>query len=178
MKFAFLMFFSLSCFSATLDVEKSVFNVYGGKLHTGGRIEALVDPDQARSGVVTVKLKYAVRKKIYVPVPQSVLNGDEEQDIPESFLDERGYLELESKGSSELEKVTLIHQGRFNLGKFLNCHKVLIKAKNGKSSTTVYFHPSLKGLGWKMIELVLHTNIPALGDYLFRAENVEDYSAP
>jgi hypothetical protein len=165
-KFVLLTLFSFSVF-ASPDVLN--FNITPGKLHAGGKAAAKIESVDTTKGVMLAYLSYEVIKKSLVPVPDEYLKGTEKQELPLEFIDERGYLNLEAKGSLQLEDATVYHVGRLKLGKRSDVHHVKIVAKNGRSMTEVFYHPQVSELGWVKVKLTLYTPIPMLKNYSMEA---------
>lgn len=166
MKLILSLLFSLSAFAGA---DVLTFKILPGKFHQGGKASAsLLSTDAARN-VMVVKLTYEVQKKALIPVPSEFLKGEDKQELPLEFIDERGFLNLEVKKTMELPEATLVHLGRVVLGSHTRAHHVRIIAKNGRSETDVFFHPHLPELGWGKVRLLLHTSIPFLKDYSLEA---------
>jgi hypothetical protein len=151
-------------------IDAAFFDILPGKLHSGGYLRSdLLDINDAQQ-TMKVKLQYEVIKRPLVPVPNEYLKGEEVQVLPLEFLDERGYLELEIKGTRELVDAWLKHQGRVEIAGLKDIHFVKIIAKNGRSEIDVYFHPTVEELGWVFLRLTLHTEIPLLRHYALEAK--------
>ena len=148
-----------------LALPASTYEIVPGKLHKGGSLVATPD-SEAVPGTTTISIEYEIIRKNLVPIPNSYLRGTYEQSLPSEFLEEAGYLELETLGALEVDGATLVHQGRIPLRNLSDAHSIQIIPDNGKSEIFLLYHPSLPGLGWDQIKLVLHTNLPILGDYL------------
>lgn len=159
----------LISFSAYATIDMLNFKILPGKFHQGGKASASILSTDTQRGVMVVKLEYEVIKKALVPVPNEYLKGGLDQELPLEFSDERGYLNLEAKGTMDLPEATLVHLGRVTVNGNLQGHHVRIKAKNGRSETDVYYHPHIQELGWGKVGLLLHTPIPLLKDYALEA---------
>lgn len=144
------------------------YTIEKGKLHTGGtaRVEVL---DSSEDKYIT-KLNYHIQKKILVPLPEDQLKGESIFEFPPQFRDERGYLELETKGSIELEKVKLQFVKRVNWRGLKNAYQALIIPKNGKSKIEIIYHPSIKAAGWGRVLVTFVSSVPILNGYQIMIE--------
>jgi len=57
-----------------------------------------------------------------------------------------------------------------NLNGMNDAHLIQILPHNKKSEMTLVYHPTVSGLGWDQLKLILHTNLPLLGDYLIEGK--------
>jgi len=121
--------------------------------------------DTETPGVVKVTFDYEIIKKNLVPIPNSYLIGSYFQMIPEDLLTEAGYLALEEAGAIEAEGATIIHQGRAPYRGHQDAHAIQIIPDDGSFELQFLYHPSIPGLGWDDVKLILHTPIPLLGNY-------------
>ncbi len=156
---------SLSLFAA----ESSQFDILPGKLHKGGFLSA-ISKIQPNSDQILIDMVYEIKKKDLVPVPSHFLKGTYGQKLPSIFLDERGYLELEKVKSMRLEEAKVVYLGRVSLGTLNDAHRIHIIPDNKKSEMFLTYHPTAPGLGWDQLKLVLHTNLPILGDYVIEGK--------
>jgi hypothetical protein len=148
---------------AQMNFANTIYhNIHEGKLHRGGTIELTVK-EKSESNFMAY-MKYTLKKKWYVPVPEKVLSGDINQPMPIAFQQEEGYLDLEDYGSYDMKDAKLIHLGREDVNDYENCHKIQIIPRNKKWKGILYYHPEVSSLGWVKSEITL-LNIPTLGNY-------------
>ncbi len=156
---------------AFADPSTSTFAILPGKLHKGGQLTATASESDI-PGMIRIKVEYEITKKNIVPVPSGYLSGTYEQLLPEEFLKEEGYLELEEVGAIEAEGATIIHQGRIPDRTHADAHLIQIIPDNGKYEFHLVYHPGNPGLGWDQVKLILRTGIPLLGNYWIEGELV------
>lgn len=157
----FILIFSTAAFA------KTNYNITKGKLHRSGWIyvTAVEQDDLAH-----MKIKYAVNPKRFIPgFFKKYLKGDHVEKLPLEFMNETAYLELEKTKKLEIKDAHVYHKGRVNYGRYTNAHKVLIKAKNGKSEIIAYYHPLVADAGWVYIDLTIK-KIPVMGTYNLKAK--------
>ena len=144
------------------------YHVEKGKLHSGGvaKVEVLENSPEK----FTAKLNYHIYKKILVPIPEDELKGETIFEFPPEFRDERGYLELETKGTIELEKAHLKFVKRVKWQNLNDAYQVLILPKNGKSKIEAIYHPSIKAAGWARVVVTFINNIPIFNGYQVEIE--------
>jgi len=150
------------------SIETLSYKIFPGKLHTGGTLDASVSKIDETSGIMEVVLKYDIIKKSYVPAPGDLLKNSMILELPLEFADERGYLNLEMSKSRDMERATLHHIGRVDIGNLKNAHHVKILNKKGKFECDIYYHPSMPELGWPEMKLIL--NVSILKNYELKAE--------
>ncbi len=148
--------------------ESAGYHILKGKLHSGG--VAKVEILQESAQVFSVKMDYEIYKKILVPIPDHALKGDTVVDLPPQFATEVGYLELETKGSMEIERATLKFMGRTKWKQHNDAYKILIMPKNGKSKIEVTYHPSIIAAGWGRILITFINPLPVLNGYQAQIE--------
>jgi hypothetical protein len=138
------------------------YSLDAGRLHKGGnaQVEVLPDPDN-----YVVKLKYDINKKALVPIPNNILKGEKDFVLPKAFADEKGYQELEKKGSLEMDKAVVNFLRREKVANLPDAYLFEILPKNGKSRIEVAYHPTLPGVGWKYVKLKFLGNLPLLQGY-------------
>ena len=100
-----------------------------------------------------------------VPIPDSELKGESVFELPPEFRDERGYLELQTKGAIELEDATLKFVKRLKWNNLNDAYQILLLPKNGKSKVEIVYHPSLPAAGWGKILITFINNIPIFNGY-------------
>lgn len=110
-------------------------------------------------------MNYEIYKKILVPVPDDFLKGETVLELPPEFRDERGYLELETKGTMEIEKAKLQFIKRVKWKNVKDAYQVMILPKNGKSKIEVTYHPSIPAAGWGRVVVTFISKIPLLNGY-------------
>lgn len=170
--FAYLItaLISLSAFALP---ETLNFRITPGKFHLGGKAAARIVSTNQDKDIMQVLLSYEIVKRPLVPAPEEYLKGSERQDLPLEFIDERGYLNLESKGPLKLPDATVYHLGRVKAGTRTNAHRVKIVASNGKSETEITYHPHIPELGWASVKLTIFTPLPLFRSYTMEAVLVE-----
>ena len=139
------------------------YQIMKGKLHSGGK--ARVEVVQSSSEAFIVKLNYEIIKKILVPIPSDQLKGESVFELPPEFRDERGYLELETKGVMNLPNATLKFVKRLQWNQLNNAYQILILPKNGRSQIEAIYHPSIPAAGWARISITFINNIPIFNGY-------------
>lgn len=154
------LLFTLNIFAA------ESYSIQKGSLHRGGwiTVDANIDGDNAN-----INIKYKVNPKRFIPgFFKEYLQGDHTEVLPKEFLFEEAYLDLEESGSLKLKDAEVFHLGRVTMGRYTNCHKVKILAKNGKSQIIAYYHPQVKEAGWVHIDLTI-LKIPVVKTYNLKA---------
>ena len=141
---------------------KASYEVLEGKLHKGGFITVEVLPDSSK---FSVKVQFDIQKKMLVPVPADYLKGDYTLELPLEFKDERGYLELESKGSIDISKAQVKFIKRETIGKWTDAFEAEVLPSNGKFKLRAYYHPDIPAVGWARLDLVFLMDIPMLKNY-------------
>jgi hypothetical protein len=164
-----VLFLSLFVFFQASASELSTFDILPGKLHKGGVLTASGFPD-ANGVNMNVSVVYEIRKRDLVPVPSQYLKGTYDQKLPAQFLTEQGYLDLEKSKSIHLEDASVEHLGRVAIGSLSDAHLIHIIPDNHRSEMFLVYHPSIAGLGWDQLKLVLHTEIPLLRDYVIEGK--------
>ena len=143
--------------------ETADYHIQKGKLHSGGK--ARVEVVQNTPEAFIVKLNYEIYKKILVPIPEDQLKGETLFELPTEFRDERGYMELQTKGVIEIEKATLKFVRRVKWKNLSDAYQVLILPKNGRSKIEAIYHPSIPAAGWANIAVTFINNIPIFNGY-------------
>jgi hypothetical protein len=139
------------------------YNIQKGSLHTGGAASLIIAENSADK--YTVKLNYEIYKKILVPIPNNQLRGESFVELPPEFRDERGYMELETKGSIELKTLTLKFIRRIKWPGHSDAYQILVIPKNGKSQIEAIYHPLIPIAGWAKIIVTLINKAPVLNGY-------------
>jgi hypothetical protein len=150
------------CFISTAFAQTAHYDVKEGKLHKGGRLSVEV---VNRTEMFRVKVKYAIDKRGWPPVPSDDLRGESIIDLPVAFADERGYLELESKLEMKLPEANL----KF-VKKEGSSFVVDVLPYNGKSSIRITYHSELPAAGWKRVVITFISKVPLLNGHQIRAE--------
>lgn len=164
MKTIILTFLSFLLINTTLaSSNKATYHVLKGKLHSGGNAQVLITENTSERFVA--KMNYEIHKKILVPVPDDVLKGETVIELPPEFRDERGYLELETKGTIEIEDARLQFIKRIKWRNFKDAYQVMIFPKNGKSKIEATYHPSVPAAGWGRVVVTFISKIPLLNGY-------------
>ncbi len=164
------LIFALLFTVGAMASEMTTFDILPGKLHKGGFLTA--EPEMIpNTDSMIIEMKYEILKKGLVPVPSEFLKGSYEQKLPAIFLDERGYLELEKKGSMKIDEATVKHLGKAEYRGMDDAHYVQIIPDNHKSEIFLVYHPAAPGLGWDKVKLVLHTGLPMLDDYVLEGRS-------
>jgi hypothetical protein len=155
--------FSISINSFALEK----YTIKKGSMHRGGWIK--VEAKQINS-LAHMNIEYQVNPKMFIPgFVKKYLKGIHVEKLPKAFLYEEAYLSLERSKSLELEGANIYHQGRIDVGRYTNCHKVKIVAKNGKSEITAFYHPQVGDAGWVHINLIIK-KIPLMKTYNLKAD--------
>jgi hypothetical protein len=158
--FLLVLFFTQFTFAQT-----SSFMILPGKLHKGGDLKATASTfDQSKDQFMVV-LNYKILARALVPVNPKYLTGSYTQMLPLSFLDERGFLELEIKKTMNIQDAIIKHLGRVNIIPYKDAHFIGIYPTNGKSKIFLSYHPQIKGLGWQNLSLILNLNVPIFSNY-------------
>lgn len=134
-----------------------------GSLHKGGVASVEITNDTEEK--FTAKMNYEIYKKILVPIPESKLKGQAIFDLPTEFRDETGYLELEAKGTIEIQEVTLEFIRRTTWNNLENAYEFFIIPKDGESKIKVIYHPSIAAAGWANVEVTFISTSPILNGY-------------
>ncbi len=144
------------------SAEVIFHDIAKGKHHKGGeiKIESLESSDES----FIAKISYKIKKKIYIPIGDSKLQGEVEQSLPNIFSDKEGYIYLEEIGSLKVTKATVKFIQRESIGEYYDSFKIQIIPDNGKWKGYLWYHPNVNGVGWLKSELTL-LSIPILGDY-------------
>lgn len=143
--------------------DKASYHILKGKLHSGGKAQILIIENTDEKFVA--KMNYEIRKKILVPVPEDALKGETVVALPPEFRDERGYLELEAKGTIDIEEAKLKFIKRVKWKNFQDAYQVLILPNNGKSKIEATYHPSVAAAGWGRVVVTFISKIPLLNGY-------------
>lgn len=91
-------------------------------------------------------------------------------DLPADFRDERGYLELETKGEMKISDARLKFLKRINIGSLRNGFLIEVYPDNGKSKTRISYHSELPSAGWAKVEITFISHVPLLNGYQLHAE--------
>lgn len=158
MKTLFLILFMITSSLA----HSAQYTLREGKLHKGGVASVEVLPHDS---LFIVKMGYEVYKRSWVPAPPEALKGDTVLELPTEFKDERGYLELETRGTMSIPDAELKFIRRTNLGKYKNAFEVLVLPKNGKTKIEVIYHPEVPEAGWAQVRITFISPVPLLNGY-------------
>lgn len=153
-----VLLFTVNVFATT----KANYNILEGKLHKGGKAYTEVLPN---SKSFTVRMGYEISKKPLVPVPSEYLKGEEIIDLPLMFQDERGYLELETRGQIKLDDGVIKFVKRTTAGNLKDAFEVLVLPKNGRSKIEIVYHPDLPSVGWSKMKVTFISKVPLLDNY-------------
>lgn len=156
----FVFLLSISCVAA-------VFQVSPGKLHRKGKVVVTILPDKTK---YMVEMKYNVKKKNFVPVPQKLLEGTKVMEFPQIFRTEAGYKELEAKKHMDIPKADLVFTRRGDIGDLKGAYFFEVKPTNKKSKIDIIYHPSLPGTGWLAVDITFLSKFPILDGYKLKAE--------
>jgi hypothetical protein len=158
--FTFLFLFS-HCIAESAEIAN--YQIQEGKLHSGGnaRVEVLKSSEEK----FVVNINYNIQKKILVPIPSDLLKGETSIELPVEFNDERGYMELETKGIMDLPKYTLNFVRRIKWSGKSDAYQVLILPKNGKSKIEAIYHPSVAAAGWSKMIMTFINKYPLFNGY-------------
>ena len=142
----------------SFGIEK--YTIAKGSLHRGGWITVKAEEVGA---LAHMKIKYQVDPKRFIPgFVKKYLKGDHLEKLPKSFLYEDAYLQLERTKYLEIKDAHVYHRGRVTKGRYTNCHKLKIIAKNGKSEIIAYYHPQVGDAGWVHTVLLIKKT-PVMG---------------
>ncbi len=147
----------------SMAAEVANYHILKGKLHSGGK--AQVEIVENTDNKFVAKMNYEIYKKILVPIPDDVLKGENVITLPPEFRDERGYMELETKGTMEIEKARLQFIKRVKWKNYNDAYQVVIFPKNGKSKIEVTYHPTVPAAGWGRVLVTFISNAPILNGY-------------
>lgn len=147
--------------------EEVHYKIKPGKLHKSGSVvvSILDEKDSFK-----VKMRYEISKKTWLPVPNHYLKGETIQELPISFKDERGYLELEALGTISTPKAIITFLKRTDFGELKNAYEILVRPINGKFKTKIIYHPELPSLGWGKVDISFVDNNPLFNGYEVVAE--------
>lgn len=143
--------------------DTAKYHILKGKLHSGGKASIEITENSPEKFVA--KMNYEIYKKILVPIPDDVLKGETIIELPPEFRDERGYMELEAKGSMDIEDAKLQFIKRVKWQKYNDAYQVLILPKNGKSKIQAIYHPSVAAAGWAQVIVTFISKVPLLNGY-------------
>lgn len=146
-----------------LSSEIATYNIQKGLLHTGGSASVQILENAPEHFVA--KLKYKILKKILVPIPDDQLEGESIIEFPQEFKDERGYMELETKGTIELKDVVLNFIKKVKWSGHSDAYQFSIIPKNGKTKILAVYHPALPAAGWMKLVITFINNIPIFNGY-------------
>ena len=155
--------------SPQVQLLSQEFSITAGPLHKGGDFSYTITGQDVAHQSVGISMHYSIRKRALVPVSDEFLSGDLNQSLPMNCLSEAGYLELEKIHQMDFDDTTVTHLGRVNMDGLTDVHHIKISANNGKFDFEAYYHPSLPGLGWSRVVIILHTPIPLLANYKIMA---------
>lgn len=155
-------FITMLFMSMAHAVPKAHYNILAGKLHKGGSAFTEVLPDTSK---FTVRMGYQIEKKALAPVPSEYLKGEEIIDLPVQFKDERGYLELETKGTMSIPDGMIKFIKRTTIGDKKDAFLVVVLPKNGKSKIELVYHPELPSVGWGRMQVTFISKVPLLNGY-------------
>lgn len=147
--------------------SEAYYQVKAGTLHRGGKIKVSVLPIPDKYKVL---MEYNVKRKEWVPVPKSLLNGKKEMEFPKQFETVKGYEELEQKKTMDIPKAKLVFVSRVDVGDLKQAYKLQVLPTNKKSKIDIIYHPSLPSVGWKKVVITFISNIPLLDGYELQAE--------
>ncbi|MGE3610418.1 MAG: hypothetical protein AB7I27_12585 [Bacteriovoracaceae bacterium] len=166
MKF-FLASFTILFSISSLAQTGADYQIYGGKLHRGGKgyIEVLSNEEH-----YIVKMNYEIYKRALVPVSADDLKGETIIELPSQFIDERGYAELERLKTIKLEDAEIKFIQRTSFREFNDAYQFQVIPRNGKSKIEVIYHPLLPATGWGRVKIIFISHIPMLNGYQAVAE--------
>lgn len=162
----FLLFYFLLSFSvgaSIAPVESADYHILRGTLHKGGAAKIVILEKTKKK--FSAKMSYKLEKKMLVPVPKKVLEGETVINFPPEFKDKRGYANLEKKGFMEIENARLQFIKRMTWNGKEGAYDILIQPHNGKSQIEVIYHPSLPAAGWGKVVITFISPYPILNGY-------------
>ncbi len=163
-----LLFYIFLCSTISFASSKADYLISEGRLHKGGTaiIEVIENSDEN----FTVKMSYQLLRKILVPIPNSVLKGETSIVLPSEFSDERGYLELETRGSMDIKDARIQFLNKVDFRGLKGAYRILVLPKNGKAKIEIIYHSSLPATGWGKILITFTSAIPVLNGYKIQTE--------
>ena len=114
----------------------------------------------------TIEKIFGETGKVFFPIITEIEAQNTE--FKYEFLYEEAYLNLERTKYLEIKHARVYYQGRATIGRYVNCHKVKIVGKNGKSEIIAYYHPQVGDAGWVYMDLTIK-KIPFFGSYNLKA---------
>jgi len=164
------LIFILSTF--TIIAQAANYKIIRGALHTGGSVQSAVSLNPTQNGQLFVDIKYEILAKPFVPVPRDQLKGNYRQVLPENFINEDAYLQIEKGRPLKIKDATVYHMGRVTVGRYTKSHKIRIVPDNKKSEIIAIYHPQVSDVGWARVYITVK-NIPLIGDYTLEAHVIE-----
>lgn len=156
------MRFLAMSFFLSLGAIAAEYKVLPGKLHRKGKVNVSVLPDAEK---FRVKMDFKVRKKEFVPVPQSLLEGSTVMEFPPDFRTEAGYQKLEKEKSLTIPKAQLRFVGRADVGAFKGAYVLEVHPTNKKSKIDIVYHPRIPSVGWYRVDITFLSPYPILNGY-------------
>lgn len=162
MRVTFLLLAALVLSQVAFGQDLARYRILEGRLHRGGAASVEVMANES----FRVRINYELVKKPLVPIPSDALKGDATVDLPELFRDERGYLELEAKGSMSLPDGEIRFLRRTRWGAFSDAYLVEVLPESGRARVEAVYHPSVPGAGWAQLRITFTSKVPLLNGYL------------
>jgi hypothetical protein len=162
----------LILFSFTSLSQAANYKIVRGRLHTGGSVQSNTMINPTQNDQLIVNINYEILAKPFVPVPKEQLKGKYQQILPESFVSEDAYIQIEKEGPLKIDEATVYHLGRVTIGRYTNAHKIRIDPDNKKSEIIAIYHPQVSDVGWVRVYLTVK-KIPLIGDYTLEAQLAE-----
>jgi hypothetical protein len=159
----FFLIYSGAALAAIAPVESANYHIQKGTLHKGGSAQIVILEKTKKK--FSAKMSYVINKKILVPIPKKVLEGETVINLPPEFKDKRGYAALEKKGFMEIENARLQFIKRMTWNGKEGAYDILIQPSNGKSQIEVIYHPSIPAAGWGKVVITFISPYPILNGY-------------
>ncbi len=131
---------------------KTYYTISEGRWHKSKGSEISLEMAN-KDDKLTVNIDYKINCRGFGCLLSGSKSGEYQQQIPRIFETEEGYLDLETLGVLNFGKYTLSHQGRVTIGRYTDCHKVLISEKKKRKGMVVYYHPQVPDSGWAQVEI-------------------------
>jgi hypothetical protein len=158
--------------SFTFISQAANYKIVKGRLHTGGSVQSSTVINPTQNDQLIVEIRYEILAKPFVPVPREQLKGKYQQMLPQSFVSEDAYLQIEKEGPLKIDEATVYHLGRVSIGRYTDAHKIRIDPDNKKSEIIAIYHPQVSDVGWVRVYLTVK-KIPLIGDYTLEAQLAE-----
>lgn len=137
-----------------------------GSLHTGGEITIKIITE--RQADFDAEISYTIKPKPFVPLAREYRSGTFVATLPIAYLDERGYQELATDGTTITQGAKLQHLGLETVNEYIDSHHVRLTPESSKWELDAWYHPSVDSTGWA--KLALELQVPIIGKYKVYSE--------